>query len=274
MSTGDPENFVEGTPIQAERLGAVDTYQSTTPVIPTNPAEMLYLAMSQGRGMEELQKFMDLKDRWEASEARKAFVAALSRFKGNDIVVTKDRKNNQYDSRYTSLGNLVDTVTPFLSKEELSVDWKIDQTKPGIIRVGCTITHSHGHSETTWFECPPDKSGNKNGIQEIKSAITYAKSVTFESICGLASTEANMDDDGNGAHRKTPIKDATGAEVLAVDIEKALADIAATTNVPDLVKAFNLHYGLAQKGKDRPVMEQLMAAQNKRKAEITKGGVK
>jgi hypothetical protein len=49
---------------------------------------------------------------------------------------------------------------------------------------------------------PPDTSGGdkgKNPIQQIKSAMTYARICTFEQVCGLASRDGNADDDGNGA---------------------------------------------------------------------------
>jgi hypothetical protein len=49
------------------------------------------------------------------------------------------------------------------------------------------------------MNAPADTSGAKNVIQQIKSTITYLKAVTFESICGLASTDATVDDDGNSA---------------------------------------------------------------------------
>lgn len=243
------------------------TLQPAAVAIPTNPAEMLYLAMSRGSNMDELQKFMDLKDRWEASEARKAFVAAMSRFKANDIVVSKDKANLQYSSRYTTLGNLVSTVTPFLSKEGLSAKWDLEQP-PGKIKVTCILTHSMGHSECVWMEAPPDGSGTKNPIQQIKSTITYLKACTFESICGLASTDANLDDDGNGFHQKAPAKDAKGNEIPQVDVESACSQIANAKTMPELVHAFNTAFAIAQKGKDRPAMDALLEAQKKRQAQL------
>lgn len=234
--------------------------------VPTNPSEMLYLAMSRGSSMEELQKFMDLRDRWEATEARKAFVAAMSRFKAHDIVVSKDKANLQYSSRYTTLGNLVGTVTPFLSKEELSAKWDIEQGT-GKVKVTCTITHSLGHSESVWMEAPPDNSGTKNPIQQIKSTITYLKACTFESICGLASTDANLDDDGNGSHHRPSPKNASG-EFSDEALAEALKSIASAKTMPELTGAFNTAFSAAQKAKIRHAQDALLEAQRKRQAEL------
>ena len=161
------------------------------------PIELLRIAVSQNADIDKLKQLMDLQERWEKNEARKAYVAAMSAFKAHAIVVVRDKVNPQYNSKYVSLGRLIETVTPFLSQHDLSAQWDLDQTSG--IKVTCIIRHIAGHSESVSMVCPPDKSGSKNPIQEIKSAITYARACTFESICGLATTDvATQDDDGNG----------------------------------------------------------------------------
>jgi hypothetical protein len=161
------------------------------------PAALLQIAMDQGADLDRLEKLMDMQTRWEEREAQKAFTEAMVAFKAENVVVTKDRTNKQHNSMYTSLGQLVSTVTPFLSRHGLSADWDIEQSSG--ITVTCIITHRLGGSKRVSFTAPPDTSGAKNVIQQIKSTITYAKAVTFESACGLASTDANDDDDGAGS---------------------------------------------------------------------------
>jgi hypothetical protein len=84
-----------------------------------------------------------------------------------------------------------------MSECGLSHNWDIDQQNQ--ITVTCIVTHNMGHSESVKMTAPPDGSGSKNPIQQIKSTITYLKAATFESIMGLASSDANYDDDGNNA---------------------------------------------------------------------------
>lgn len=159
--------------------------------------DILISAIAAEGDLDKLDRLLSLRREHEAEEARKAFVAAKADFKSEPIIITKDKKNKQYDSMYTSLGNLVQTVTPFLSKHGLDFDWNIDQSNG--VKVTCMLRHARGHSESVSITFPPDKSGSKNPLQEIKSAITYAKGCTFESVCGLASTDGNLDDDGNAA---------------------------------------------------------------------------
>lgn len=195
-----------------------------------NPAEMIRLAVETGSDLEKLEKLLALQERWEANEAKKAYHEAMAQFKANAPKIIKDKQNAQYKSMYTTLGNLVNTVNPELSKHGLSASWDIFQN--GIIKVTCKMTHRMGHSEHAEASAPADTSGSKNAIQQIKSTITYLKAVTFESICGLASTDANLDDDANGATSE-PIDEAQ----LATLVDYITA---ANADTKKFLKAFNI----------------------------------
>ncbi len=163
-----------------------------------SPADLIRMAVEGKADLVQLKGLLDLQKEYEANEAKKAFIRAMTAFKIEAPTVTKDKNNKQYNSKYTSLSNLVNTVNPVLSQHGLSSSWDIKQN--GLIEVTCRITHELGHSETASASAPADVSGVKNAIQQIKSTITYLKAVTFESICGLASSDANLDDDGNSAN--------------------------------------------------------------------------
>jgi ERF superfamily protein len=159
--------------------------------------QMIERAVEQGWDVDRLSKLLDLQQRWQANEARIAFEDAMAAFKTEAVIVTRDKVNKQYDSKYTSLGNLVGTVNPALSKHGLSAAWDVDQSVG--VKVTCTLTHRLGHAKSCTITFPPDKSGAKNPLQEIKSALTYGKICTFESVCGLSPSDQSGDDDGNGA---------------------------------------------------------------------------
>lgn len=165
--------------------------------------KLIELALSENVGLEKLEKLMDLKERNEKNEAKKAYHVAVTNFKKEAPKVSKDKENKQYKSWYTSLENLVNTVNPVLSKHGLTIQW--DTVQGETIKVSCIMTHVLGHSETTSMEAPPDTSGSKNTIQQIKSTITYLKGVTYESITGIASDCSNLSDDGNSSGEK-PLK--------------------------------------------------------------------
>jgi hypothetical protein len=161
------------------------------------PTHMLAVAVQRGMSPEIIKGFMDLQERWERNEARKAYAEALAAFKANPPTVIKDKKNDQYGSMYTTIGNLVNTINGGLSQNGLSARWDIDQANG--IKVTCILTHRLGHSESVSMVGPPDDSGKKNPLQQIKSTVTYLKIATFEAVTGTASADGNKDDDGNGA---------------------------------------------------------------------------
>ena len=172
--------------------------KADTGIVPQSPIQALTKALESGIEIEKLEKLLDLQAKYEAMEAKKAFIQAMADFKAVPIVITKDKDNKQYNSRYTSIGNLVNTVLPVMSKSGLSHKWDIEQTDQ-LIKITCIVTHLMGYSEYTTMSAPPDKSGSKNTIQQIKSTRTYLQGATFESAMGLASSDSNLDDDGNSA---------------------------------------------------------------------------
>ena len=176
---------------------ALPKYNSIVPV-DNSPSGLLRLAVERNLDIDKLQKFMELHREWEVNEARKAYYLAVSEFKRNPPTVTKDKKNTQYDSWYTSIGNLTSTVNTELGKHGLSANWSYDQGEK-TISATCILTHAMGHHESVTLSAPPDVSGSKNPIQQIKSTTTYLRIATFEAVTGVASNEHNVNDDGNGS---------------------------------------------------------------------------
>lgn len=167
------------------------------PVQQQSPVNVMMIAIEKGLDLDKIEKMMELQERFEANEAKKSFVVAMAGFKKVPLIITKDKENKQYNSRYTSIGNIVNTALPAMSSHGLSHKWDIQQSE--LIKVTCIVTHAMGHSESVSMEAPADKSGAKNAIQQIKSTITYLKLATFESMMGLASSDKDADDDGNGS---------------------------------------------------------------------------
>lgn len=182
--------IIEASPRASEAM-------TTLPAVQAGPLAMAMQAMRAGMSIADMRGMLDLQKDFEANEARKAYVDAVASFKLDPPTVYKDKENLQYKSKYTSIGNLVNTVNSALSKHGLSASWQVDQTTQ--IKVTCILTHKLGHSESCSMSGPADASGAKNPLQQIKSTVTYLKLATYEAITGTASAEGNADDDGNGA---------------------------------------------------------------------------
>jgi len=168
-------------------------------IVENNYDKAINLAIEQKSDLVTIEKFMDLRERWEKNEARKQFHIAMSAFKASLPTVVKDKTNLQYKSKYASEDALINTINPELSKHGLSATFEFPSNQSDKITVICHITHAKGHRESVSLSGPVDVSGAKNPLQQIKSTATYLRKATFEAALGIASSENDADDDGNGA---------------------------------------------------------------------------
>jgi hypothetical protein len=163
----------------------------------SEPMKLVRMAVAQGWDLDRLQRVMDLERQWRADMAKRAYITAFAMFKKNAPDVVKDMLNKQYNSNYSSLANLVNTVNKSLGEYDLNARWKITQGE--IITVTCVMTHAEGHSEEVTLAGPLDASGQKNSLQQIKSTLTYLEGATFQAVTGVVARQASTDDDGKGA---------------------------------------------------------------------------
>lgn len=176
----------------AKNLAAVDT----------SPEGVLRLAISQGAPLEQLEKFMALRERHEANEAKKAFNVALAAFKAEAVTITKATEYTDGPLKgrsYANLSDIVTAVTPALSKHGLSISWKLTKDDPQWMEVTCTLRHADGHSESVSMGAAPDAGPGRNAIQARGSAKTYLEKYTATGILGLAASD--QDDDGGGGKK-------------------------------------------------------------------------
>lgn len=157
------------------------------------PMTLIRTANQQGADLDKMQQLMDLQERWEASEAKKAYVQAMSAFRAECPPIIKTKQG--HNSKYAGLAETIDQIKSLLAECGLSHSWRTEQSD-GLITVTCIVTHTMGHSEDTTLTSAPETSGNKNDIQAIGSAVEYLKRYTFFAILGLSS--GDEDNDGGG----------------------------------------------------------------------------
>jgi hypothetical protein len=182
---------------------------AVVPAVAPTPMTMLDAAARRGATTEELKQWMDLQERWEQNEARKAFVKAMTAFKETPLTIRKNKHVRFETSRgvteydHVTLENVCRTIIEALSKVGISHRWSMQQ-ESGTIKVSCVLTHSMGHSESTVLEAKPDDSGGKNSIQAIGSTVTYLQRYTLLAATGLAVKEMGDDDGAGAGKRKDP----------------------------------------------------------------------
>jgi len=180
--------------------------------IQASPIEMAQAFLTSGGDLANLEKMLALQEKYDSMQAKKAFIKAMAKFKQIPVIIKKDKDNKQYNSKYSSIGAMVNACLPRMGECGLSHKWEFFQVDPKFMEGKCTVTHEDGFSDSVSMTAPIDISGNKNPIQQIKSTRTYIKIETFSSVMGLASSE-DIDDDGNSAggaiNEKEPAKTIT-----------------------------------------------------------------
>lgn len=216
----------------------------------TSPMDYASQFLKDGGDLANLEKMMELQERYESNQARKAYHSAMSEFKKNPPSLYKDKDVAYGQTKYShaSLGKITEIINSALADHGLTASWKTDQTNG--IQVTCTVTHILGYSESTSLKSEADNSGGKNAIQAIGSAITYLQRYTLLALTGLAAHD--QDDDGKGSD----------SDLL---LEKVKEEISLLKTVPDLTKYYNANIGKV--GKSKKEFTKALAA---RKEEIVK----
>jgi hypothetical protein len=220
------------------------------------PMSLLRMAMDQGADLDKLTKLIDLQDRWEQGQARKAYNKAFAAFKSEAVQIIKNitvADGPLKGKKYADLFAVVDSSTHALSKYGLSASWKLTKDEPTWLEVTCILKHEDGHYETVSMGGPPDAGGAKNAIQGRASSVSYLERYTFLAITGLASSEGDRDG------RTTPDMPEDAFQGHKKAIQEA-------PTMEKLQEVFATAYRAA--GKDAVTQKALMGLKEERKAAL------
>ena len=187
------------------------------------------------------------------TEKHANIAAALAAAQAQMGKALKQSNNPHFRSKYADLGNVMDACMPALNANGIAVVQHVGRDEHGMFLK--TILR-HADSET-WFE----DGGmpllvNKNDMQGLGSALTYARRYGLMAMVGIAPE----DDDGNAAAAAPPRQQAKPAP--APDFSQAIKYLAEAETLDDLTSRFKNLPDAAKKA--QPVIE----AAAKRKAEI------
>jgi hypothetical protein len=205
MTAPDPiemsdEKQVETNMSEPQTVGEiVDQLPSPVGRPALTPMGMLQAALDRGMSADMIGKLMDLQERWEATEARKAYDAAMLAFKRTapELIKNKHVVAGKMEFDHLTLDEACNVIIPALNKHDLFHTWSSEQ-RDGLVYVTCTLTHAQGHRTSVTLNSGADASGGKNGIQAIGSAATYLARYTLLMATGLAARD--QDNDGRDAN--------------------------------------------------------------------------
>lgn len=249
MNATTQAEVLELEPVAQQAHPLVTT--GTAALAPNSPAAMMMGMMDRGASLEQIEKMMDLQDRWERRESEKAYSESFSAFKAEAVRIIKGREVTDGPLRgrsYAELHDVVDAVTPALSRHGLSASWKLTRDEKDWLEVTCTLKHVSGHSESVSMGGPPDAGGAKNQLQARASTITYLERYTLKAVCGVA--EGGDDTDGNQPPAQVPLHLLSGARDAAMGGWASLSAYIKTLSPEDRAALEPESYALKRAAKD------------------------
>jgi hypothetical protein len=173
--------------------------QDLAPVAAT-PMEMVGRALQQGITGETLQQFMDLQERYERNEARKAYAQDMVKCQKQMPQIMAQVEGEKTSSYYAKMGHINQLITPIYTKAGFSISFGHGvAANEGEIRTTARVLHKLGHAEDFFIDLPPDMAGaqgtvNKTAIHARASSNTYGQRYIIKGIFNLSIL--SEDDDG------------------------------------------------------------------------------
>lgn len=185
-----------------------------------NPQDLLSQAIKQNVGIEVLEKLLDMRDRIQAEEAKRAYMSAMSAFQAECPIIKKSKsvkekaeKGGKERYKYATIDCIVKAVQPLLKKHELSYNIKTLMEENAVTTI-VTACHVLGHREETSFSAPIDKTAYMSEPQKWASAATFTKRNAFCNAFGILTGDDDNDGDtGDAEKNKAKPEKLTGKEI-------------------------------------------------------------
>lgn len=174
-----------------------------------NPSSFMLQALAQGATLEQLEKMMELQERFERREAEKAYNDAFAAFRGHNITVPKSKlvdRGKAGSFNQAEYEDICKRISPALSENGLSFShdqkfgskrWMTDGVENDVawVYVTCILAHRLGHSVRLDLDGPPGDLSANTVVQNMQVTASYLKRQSLLAITGTAT--GGEDDESN-----------------------------------------------------------------------------
>lgn len=185
------------------------TVEKDLPVVVDNATSMLAMignmASSPEVDIDKVERLMALQFQMRDRENEAAFNMVMSEVQSEIGVVTKNKHNDQTNSKYADLGAIIEAITPVYTKKGLNLSFDSGKENEGIIPIICYVS-ACGHTRTYHYDSPITDKGIKGTTMMTQahargSAVSYGRRYLQCMIFNIAT----IDDDGNQASSNVPL---------------------------------------------------------------------
>lgn len=156
-------------------------------------------AIEKGVALDQMERFLDMRDRVLKDQARAAFVQAMAQFQADCPVIEKTKKVLNKDQRtvryvYAPMDAITTQIQKPLAAAQLSYRFEtVQETGGKEIKAICHVTHTLGHTESSYFIVPVDPEGYMTAPQKLASALTFAKRYALLNALGITTGDEDTD---------------------------------------------------------------------------------
>jgi hypothetical protein len=195
MQEQTQEQEVIKKPRKSRKETAIVSTVASAPVTTTYAETLLSQAITQGMPLEAIEKLMDLRERYQATEAKHAYDMALANFQADCPVIEKD-KDVEFSGRkqysYAPLDSIIRQVKGILAKHGFSYSFRVETVETGV-KATCKLRHVQGHEESSEFIADLKGTNMMSNAQVSASKATFAKRYAFCNVTGIVTGDEDND---------------------------------------------------------------------------------
>jgi hypothetical protein len=168
--------------------------QETAVSVETEAERLIRAAIEKQVPVDTMERLLVMRRELKAERAREAFFRSLMEFQGQCPVIakTKTADTGTYKYDYAPLDKIVEAVKPILQACGLSYTVQTRHEPDSMVAI-CTVHHVEGHSESSEFRAPIERTARMNDMQKAASAQTYAKRYAFCNALGILTGDDDDD---------------------------------------------------------------------------------
>lgn len=220
--------------VEQSKGGALQAAPQGGQLAETSPAAIMMNAMSRGASLADIEKMMDLQDRWERREAEKAFRDDFAALRGENIVIPKTKRVDRgragsFDQ--AEYDEVCRRLSPALSRHGFSFrhdqrfgskKWVENGVESDIpwVYVTCYLEHRGGHSERLDLEGPPGDLSANTPVQNMQATASYLKR---QSLLAITGTPTGGEDDESRMRKTAASQDGGPEEDPVLEAGRAAA---------------------------------------------------
>lgn len=143
--------------------------------------------------IDKMERLLQMQERIMEREAKRSYTEAFAAMQTTLPEIAEKGKGHG-NIRYALWEDVNKAIRPILADHGFGLSFRVSDADNGI-KITAVLSHRNGHSEETARTFPADKSGSKNDIQAVGSAISYGKRYTASALLNITSRD-EPDDNG------------------------------------------------------------------------------